>query len=286
MPSPPTTNSCDVNQGPQAAYAESAGGSRVRMIDTHCHLLCSGLRSRAEEAIARAMNAGVTRLINVACVPDEWDPALDLLRRYGGQIWLAAGIHPHDAEGATDSHLARLAEIWNVPGVVACGEMGLDYHYDFSPRPVQQEVFARQLRLAGKLSLPIVIHCRNAHADAVRILLDEGYAGRRVVFHCFSGTCDEAVELRSHGWVTSFSGIVTFDKSQEQQKACASTPADEIMFETDAPYLSPEPVRRTRPNEPANVEHTVRFAARLRGELFEGLAAQSTANALRFFGLP
>jgi TatD DNase family protein len=163
--------------------------------------------------------------------------------------------------------------------------MGLDYYYDFSPRPVQQDVFVRQLRLARQLGLPIVIHCRDAHVDVVRILLDEGYAGRRVVFHCFSGNCDEAAELRSHGWRASFTGIVTFGKSLEMQRVCAATPRDEIMFETDSPYLSPEPVRRMRPNEPANLVHTVRFAAELRSESFETLAAVGTANANRFFGL-
>jgi TatD DNase family protein len=130
-----------------------------------------------------------------------------------------------------------------------------------------------------------VIHCREAHEDTVRILLEHGYRGKRVVFHCFSGTPEEAGELRDNGWWTSFTGIITFKKSQPQQEALAQTPLDQLMFETDCPYLSPEPVRRMRPNEPKNIIHTVRFAAMLRGDTFEHLAETSTRNATAFFSL-
>jgi TatD DNase family protein len=255
------------------------------LFDTHCHLTSKALGQRTDEVIATAARAGVTRLVHVACVPEDWDGALDLRQRHQGRLWVAAGIHPHEAAKATEAYFDRLAQIWRQPGVVGCGEMGLDYHYDFSPRPVQQAVFARQLELARPLELPIVIHCREAHEDVVRLLLNGGYAGRLVVFHCFSGTRDQAAELWSHGWWTSFTGTITFAKSIEQQAACAAAGDDRLIFETDAPYLSPEPVRHMRPNEPANLVHTVRFAAGLRGVSFESLAEQSTRNAMRFWGL-
>jgi TatD DNase family protein len=163
--------------------------------------------------------------------------------------------------------------------------MGLDYHYDFSPREVQRSVFQRQLELAADTGLPLVVHCREANEDVVRLLDQHGYADKPVVFHCFGGGPAEAAELRARGWCVSFSGILTFKKACDVQAACVETPADQILFETDAPYLSPEPVRSKRPNEPAYVAHTVRFAAQLRGESFESLAAVSTANAMRFFRL-
>lgn len=255
------------------------------LFDTHCHLTSEPLVQRTDDVIASAVQASVTRLIQVACVPEDWEAALALHARHLGRLWVAAGIHPHEASRIDDAKFDRLAELWRQPGVVACGEMGLDYHYDFSPRPVQRTVFARQLDLARNFDLPIVIHSREAHPDVVQLLLDHGYAGRRVVFHCFSGTRDQAAELWSHGWWTSFTGTVTFSKSIEQQAACAAAADDQLIFETDAPYLSPEPVRRMRPNEPANLVHTVRFAASLRGVPFEMLAEQSTRNALRFFDL-
>lgn len=257
----------------------------MEFVDTHCHLSSGDLARRADEVIARAAEAGVTRLVVVACVPHEWDAALDLQHRYPGRIWAAVGIHPHEAAAATERDFARLAELWRTPGVVGCGELGLDYHYDFSPRPVQQAVFARQLEMACESGLPIIIHSREAHADVVQALLAAGFDGRPLVFHCFSGTPVEAVELRSHGWWASFTGTLTFKKSADQQQVCLATPGDQLMFETDAPYLSPEPVRKMRPNEPANVIHTVRFAAELRGESFAELAEASTFNAIRFFGL-
>lgn len=257
----------------------------METVDTHCHLTAPALAGKADDVIARATEAGVRRLINVACTAAEWSAALELQQRHAGCVWTVAGIHPHEAAEATDEQCARLAEIWRTPGVVGCGEMGLDYHYDFSPRDVQQAVFARQLEMAHDLDLPIVIHCREAHDDVVRSLLAADYARRRVVFHCFSGTPAEAAELRSHGWWVSFTGIITFAKSAEQRQACAETPPDRLMFETDAPYLSPEPVRKMRPNEPMNLVHTVRFAAHLRDEPPEQLAASSTAAACQFFRL-
>lgn len=257
----------------------------VELFDTHCHLTFKDLRDRCAQVMADAVRAGVSRMVTCVCAPGEIQAARQS-RRLHEQLWIAAGIHPHEAAQANSDDLRQMAELWRTePGVVAAGEMGLDYHYDFSPRDVQESVFRRQLDLAAETRLPIVIHCREAHEDVVRILSKHGYAGQRVVFHCFSGTPDEAAELRAHGWWTSFTGIVTFKNAGPLRQVCAETPADELMFETDAPYLSPEPVRQLRPNEPKTLVHTVRLAARLRGVTFESLADTSTANALRFYGL-
>lgn len=255
-----------------------------RLIDTHCHLTFKDLLARRDAVIARAVEAGVNRMITIACSPGDFEPALETCRQHEA-LRAAGGIHPHDAGRVAEVDLDRLERFWSEPCVVAAGEMGLDYHYDFSPREVQQSIFADQLQRASAGDLPVVIHCREAHEDVVRILIEQGYAGRRVVFHCFSGTPEEAAELRSHGWWTSFTGVITFKKADGPRQACVETPREQLMFETDAPYLSPEPVRKMRPNEPCNLVHTIRFAAAARGETFEELAEASTANALRFFGL-
>jgi len=254
------------------------------LVDTHCHLTFKDLAVQQDRVVADALAAGVSRMITVVCRGDDIGLALALRKRHPC-VWVSAGIHPHEAQLASREEIDRLAASWRGPGVVACGEMGLDYHYDFSPRDVQQTVFDRQLELAADTQLPVVIHCRQAHSDTVRILTKHGYVGKNVVFHCFSGTPDEAAELRANGWWTSFSGILTFKNATDPQQVVADAPIDQLLFETDAPYLSPEPVRRMRPNEPQNVAHTIRFAAMLRGQTFESVAAAGTANAIRFFKL-
>ena len=257
------------------------------LIDTHCHLTSKGLFERRQQVIADAVAAGVTRMIEIACTPDDLEPALQLQREFPQHVLLAAGVHPHEAGTVTEKDIRRFARLWHEnKAIVAVGEIGLDYHYDFSPRDVQQAVFRKQLDLASDTSLPIVIHCRKAHGDVVRILKEHGYASRQVVFHCFSSSAEQAAELRSLGWWTSFTGVVTFKNARDTQQACAETPDDMLMFETDCPYMTPEPIRKVRPNEPQYLVHTVRFAAALRGASFEKLAAQTTANAMRFFTLP
>ena len=257
----------------------------MELFDTHCHLTFDDLAARAEQVIASANAAGVTRLLTIAGSAHEARTAIELCRVHSG-MWAAAGVHPHEASKADENELARLAALWQQhPEIVAAGEVGLDYHYDFSPRDVQRVVFARQLELARPAELPVVIHSREAHNDVVQILLEQGYAGRRVVFHCFSGTPEEAAEVRSHGWWTSFTGVITFKKAAVSRQVLAETPLDQIMFETDSPYLSPEPVRGMKPNEPKNLVHSARFAAELRGMTLDDMAATSTANAMRFFSL-
>lgn len=287
-----------------------AGNPNVpaELIDTHCHLTVPELFDRREQVLADAAAVGVTKILTVACRPEEFAAALNLASGVAGpvagraapgpdrpgdeggraipRLYVATGIHPHEAAKAQEADWDALAATWQQPNVVAAGEMGLDYYYDFSPRDVQRSVFERQLDLAVRAGLPVIIHCREAQADVVEILCRHGFQDKPVVFHCFSGTPEEAAELRSHGWRTSFTGLITFKNAAPQRQACLETPADQLMFETDSPYLSPEPVRRMRPNEPRNLVHTVQFAARLRGVPFEDLALSSTASAQRFFRIP
>jgi TatD DNase family protein len=253
------------------------------IFDTHCHLAAPELFHQHERILAEAREAGVSQILTVACQPEEFEPAITLAGRDG--LHVATAIHPHEAAKSQEQDWAALSATWRRPEVVAAGEMGLDYHYDFSPRDVQRAVFERQLDLAAQADFPVIIHCREAQANVIAILAGHGFERRPVVFHCFSGTPEEAAEIRAHGWWTSFTGVITFKNTDTLRQVVLETPADQLMFETDSPYLSPEPVRRMRPNEPKNLVHTIRFAAQLRGEAFEELAARSTANALRFFRL-
>ena len=170
--------------------------------------------------------------------------------------------------------------------MVACGEIGLDYHYDFADRAAQRAVFARQLELAARSALPLVIHCRKAFDDTIAVLTEAGYQGRPIVFHCFSSTPAEAARLADHGWQLSFTGLVTYKSARHVQEVARTYPADLLMIETDSPYLSPIPVRNVFPNEPAHLVHTARFLADLRAEPLEGLIAQTAANTCAFFSLP
>ncbi len=254
----------------------------LELIDTHCHLTFKGLKESCHDVIHRATKAGVSRMITVTCSTEEVDAAQQITENHEN-VWMASGIHPHNAALVKEEDIVRLTESWRLPKTVAGGEMGLDYYYDFSPRQRQQEVFRRQLQLLRRTDLPAIIHSREAFQDTVQILQEEEFVGRPVVFHCFSGTAEQAADLHSNGWWTSFTGVVTFKNAKSVQQACAQAPLDQLMFETDAPYLSPEPVRKKRINDPANLIHTLEFVARLRNQSCQQVADATTANALKFF---
>ncbi len=254
------------------------------LCDTHVHLTSAALQEDLADVLARARSAGVSRFITVGTTAADSARAVETAATQP-DVWAVVGIHPHEAARATDADLATIRSLATAPKVVALGETGLDYHYDFSDRSSQKRLFAAQLSIAGQLDLPVVIHCREAIDDAVAILREEGFDGRPVVFHCFTGTPSEAERIAAHGWRISFTGIVTFPNAARLQDLARGYPADRLMLETDAPYLSPVPVRSVRPNEPAHLVHSARFLAQLRGETFEALACQSTKNARAFFGL-
>lgn len=255
------------------------------LVDTHCHLTSEAFQGEVNAVIDRAVAAGVHAMITVGTDASDARAALELTRGRK-ELRVAAGIHPHEVAKAVPDDLAVLCRIWADPLCVAAGEVGLDYHYDYSPRGVQREWLARQLDAAAETGLPVIIHSREAHEDAVAILKRCGFENRPVVFHCFSGTAEQAAEILACGWRASFSGVVTFRKSAVLQSVAAAHPADRLLIETDSPFLSPEPVRARRPNEPAFVRHVATFLAGLRGVSADDLAAQTTSNAQAFFGLP
>jgi len=255
------------------------------LIDSHAHLTFPELRDQVEDVLDRASEAGVERVITIGIDLNDTRDAVALARRHPDRVHAAGAIHPHEAAKVTDADLAALIQLWDDPAVVGLGEMGLDYHYDFSDRQSQRSVFARQLEAAVARKKPLIIHCRKAFDDLVPMLVDHGFAGRDVVFHCFSGTADEAARVARHGWRISFTGIVTFPKSTELHEIAKAYPADELMIETDSPYLSPVPVRGKRQNEPAYLAHTAKFLADLRGVDYDSLAEQIGQSTRTFFGV-
>jgi TatD DNase family protein len=247
------------------------------VIDTHAHL--DALADDPADVVGRAREAGVTRIIAVGSGIESCRASLALAEREGG-VYAALGIHPHQAGGEEAGRLDELRELLGLPKAVAVGETGLDHYRDYAPRDRQQALFEAQLDLAAELGKSVVIHSRAADDATVAAL--ESFAGT-VVLHCFSspGLLEPAVE---HGWYVSFAGNVTYPNAYDLRAAARGVPTERLLVETDSPYLSPQP-RRGRPNEPANVVHTVAALAETRGEEVERLAAQIDANADAAFGL-
>jgi TatD DNase family protein len=264
-----------------AAWRPSSQSGAVTLFDSHCHLTDERLAGETDAVVARARQAGVTRLVTVASDADDAERALAVAGRYDG-VWATAGIHPHVADGADDAALARIRDLAGEAGVVALGETGLDYYYDNSPRDVQRRAFGRHLKLAAETGLPVVLHARDADEDAAAMVRDAG-AEVRGVLHCFAGGRGLLEAGLEAGWYVSFSGLVSF-KNYEGGELVRSVPDDRLLVETDSPYLAPVP-RRGRRNEPAYVVHVAEAVAAHRGAAPEHIAEITTRNALRFYRL-
>ncbi|HEX7525557.1 MAG TPA: TatD family hydrolase [Gaiellaceae bacterium] len=248
------------------------------MIDTHAHL--DALDDDPADVVARARDAGVTRILTVGTTPAGCRAALELADRFD-DVFAILGIHPHEAGMATDADVAEVRELLAHPRAVAVGETGLDWFRDYAPPDAQKRLFAQQLVLAEEAGKPVVIHTRAADADTLAAL--SGFAGR-VVLHCFSSPqlLEPALE---RGWYVSFAGNASFPKAVDLRLAATQVPADRILAETDCPYLAPQPVRGRR-NEPAFVVHTVAALAQARGEDAGELGRRIERNAAECFGLP
>lgn len=252
------------------------------LVDSHCHLDSSDFDADRDEVIARAVEGGVDAMVAIGTGegPPDLEAGIRLADRY--PVFLATvGVHPHDAGKATEATLGCVDELLNHPKVIAAGEIGLDYHYDFSPREAQKQVFIEQMRIAVRRRKPIVIHTREAWDDTFA-LLEEHWAphGLPGIMHCFSGSRKEAFRALGLGFYLSFGGIVTFPKATEVQAAAAEVPLDRILVETDSPYLAPVPKRGKR-NEPLFVGYTAQKLAMLRKTTFEQIAEATTANFRR-----
>jgi len=249
------------------------------MIDSHCHLDSDQFKDDRDEVIERALAAGVETMVAIGT--GEGPPDLEAGIRLADRnpcFYATVGVHPHDASKATPETFARLRELLQHPRVIAIGEIGLDYHYDFSPREVQRDVFITQMRIALEADKPIVIHTREAWQDTIALIRDHGI--RAGIMHCFSEGPDQARQALDLGFYLSFGGIVTFPKAVNVQEAALIAPADRILVETDAPYLAPVPKRGKR-NEPAFLIETARKLAELRGVTLGEIETATTENFRR-----
>jgi len=248
------------------------------MIDSHTHLhVC---KPDDDELVAAAAAVGVTRMLTVGTTSTTCRQALEAAERFP-QVLAAIGRHPNEASGFDDADLAELKALAHHPRCVAIGETGLDYFRDYAPREDQLRAFEAQIELAREAGKPLVIHTRAAEEDTIQTLLERA-GGVEVILHCFTmaGRLDECVE---QGWWISFAGNVTYPSAEDLADAARRVPDDRLLVETDAPYLSPQPVRKER-NQPAYVAHTARFVAEQRGVPYEQLEALVERNAADLFG--
>lgn len=255
----------------------------MRFFDSHCHLTDASYEQDLAETLGRARAAGVEGVIAVASTPADSMDAHRLACRHEDLLWSTAGVHPHQvAAGPAGDEMEEVREAAGHARCVAIGETGLDYHYDFAPRTAQRRAFERHANLAGEMNLPLVVHSREAPEDTAAMVRE--CAGRvRGVLHCFGGPGGLLEEALSAGWFVSFTGTVTFRGYDEE--LVRMVPAGRYMVETDGPYLAPVP-KRGRRNEPSYVAHVAGAVARIRGEPVARVAADTWANAVRFFGLP
>jgi TatD DNase family protein len=248
-------------------------------VDTHAHL---EMLEDVEVVIKRALAHGVSRVVAVSSNLESSRRTLEIARTFP-QVFAAVGVHPHEALSLNKEVLEELEKLSENQKVVAIGETGLDYHYMNSPREVQIASFKNHIELAKRLSLPLVIHVRDAHEDMVSILKEQIAEGVKGVIHCFTGDYLTANRYIDMGFYISFSGIITFKNADKIREAARIIPLERLLIETDSPYLAPFPFRGKR-NEPAYVVYVAEKIAELRGELLEKIAEETTRNAKELFG--
>lgn len=253
------------------------------LFDTHAHLNADQFEEDREEVIQRALDEGVSHIVVVGFDRKTINGALELAERYDF-IYAAVGWHPVDAIDMTEEDLKWIEELASHPKVVALGEMGLDYHWDKSPKDVQQEVFRKQIRLAKKVNLPIVIHNREATEDVVSILEEEDAGEIGGIMHCYSGSLEIAKRCMDMNFYISFGGPVTFKNAKRPKEVAVEIPMDRLLIETDCPFLSPHPLRGKR-NESSYVKYIAEQIADLKGISLEELAQKTSDNAFRLFGI-
>lgn len=255
----------------------------MELFDSHCHMIDHKFDTDRDDAIARMLEKGVTRYAEIGTDMESSRQVADFAACHKG-CYAVVGIHPHEAKTMKDGDLDLLAAWLKEEKVVALGEIGLDYYYDFSPREVQIDVCEKQMELAWQLNVPVAYHVRDAHQDMLDLMKRHKDKLSGGIIHCFSGSWEIAKEYLKLGYYISFAGPVTFKKAPKLQEAALNVPRERLLVETDSPYLAPEPVRGRR-NEPGNVYYVAEKIASLRGESLEELAAYTTKNAMDVYGI-
>lgn len=250
------------------------------LIDAHAHLDDKKFDKDRQEVLSAIEEAGML-VVNAGADLKSSRFSVELARDYSF-IYACVGVHPHDAKDVPEDYLSRLEAMAKEPKVVALGEMGLDYHYEFSDREVQKQVFREQIELAKKLDLPIVVHDREAHQDTLEIIRNSGIT--RGLMHCYSGSLELAKEYLDLGFYFSFGGVITFKNAKRPKQVAAKLPLESILLETDCPYMTPEPFRGRR-NDPTRVALVAEALAKLRGISPKEVEEITATNARKLFGI-
>jgi TatD DNase family protein len=254
------------------------------LIDAHAHLTFDELSGQIDSVIARSVAAGVTGWVTIGTKPDENAKAVALAERFDN-MYATLGIHPHYAKDVTSADVEDFRRLARSPKVVAVGETGLDFHYNFSKQEAQKDIFRRELELASELQLPVVIHSRNAYNETIEILDEFLPRLKRVVIHCFTYSPQEAVSFLDRGCWISFTGVVTFKSAQACREAAKVVPLSKMMVETDSPYMSPEPMRKQKICEPALMVHTARRIAEIKDVDYMAFCEEVAESTRTFFGI-
>lgn len=250
------------------------------MYDTHCHLTDERLGSQLDDVLSRAAAAGVSRIVTIGTGITDSQASVEVARGRAN-VRCTVGVHPNYVAHERFEEVPLLRGLQAAPEVVAIGEIGLDYHYGLEHKARQAEFFEAQMQIASECRRAVVIHCREAVDDALAIL--GKFPGVPCVFHCFTGSVDEARRILDAGYLLGFTGPITFKKSDDLREVVKITPMDRLLVETDAPYLSPEPMRKQKVNEPALVMYVARAVAAVKGMSLEEVDVVTTANASRFY---
>jgi TatD DNase family protein len=256
----------------------------MNLIDTHAHLTYPELENQIDDVLARSKSSSITGWITIGTDTEHTQKALALAARFEN-MWAGIGIHPHYANEATDADVAFVEQSAQNPKVVAIGETGLDYHYDNVVPDNQKRLFRALLDIAVKYNKPVIIHTRQAFDDSMAILNEYKGKLKGVVIHCYGGDMEQTKLVLDRGYYISFTGTITFKKSDALREAAKIIPLDKLMIETDCPFISPEPVRRIQPNEPSLMIHTAKLLATLHNLDLDTFAQKVTSNSKRFFSI-
>ncbi len=259
-------------------------GNRGSIVDSHCHVVKEYFSDDQTEVMERAITSGVRFFVNPGVSLADAPEVIELTRNYPA-LFGGVGVHPHEAKTWNEESEAQLRKFAAEPKIVGIGECGLDYYYNLSEPETQRAVFASQIRIAVDLDKPIIVHCRDAWVECIDIIEEAGQGKVRGVFHCFTGGPELLPRIAKLDFFISFSGIVTFKKSEQIQKAAELAPEDRILVETDCPYLAPQKVRGKK-NEPSYVWMVAEKLAELRNQPLENIAESCLRNAISLFRLP
>ncbi len=256
----------------------------MQLIDTHAHLTFDELKQDVDNVVKRSIEAGITGWVTVGTEPGGLAPAVEVAQRYENMS-AAVGIHPHYAKDITKKDLEEVNSLCQKDIVRAVGEMGLDFHYNFSAQDAQRQLFEKQLNIAAETGKPAIIHSRNAFDETLEILRPYVDRVKKMVVHCWGGSVEQTRTILDLGLYLSITGIVTFKKSDQLRESVKIIPTDRLMLETDCPYISPEPVRNQRPCEPWMLVHTAEKVAQVKEMPVGELADQTTRTAKSFFNI-